>query len=222
MLENGDFETEFDAGMRLILGTTLTDRYRIEAAYMGNYEWSDRVAIRDQRPNLTGGFGNLYFPFANFGIPLPLIGADFNNFASIEMTSSFESVEFNVRRRCCNLPSAWPYRQRHCIANSFLVGFRYLKVDEQFGYVTQSALPIGAGAINRVALDTANDMYGVQIGMLSQFAVRWSGWIDFQLKGGIYHNEATLSSDYQGATGDGTITDTYLRQRRPRPNFVPG
>src|SRR5690606_2777339 len=89
-----------------------------------------------------------------------------------------------------------------CVANSFLLGLRYLEVDEEFGYVTQSGIPAGVGAVNRAFIDTTNEMIGVQIGMLSQFTTYWeNGWIDFEIKGGIYHNEATMRSAYEAADG---------------------
>jgi hypothetical protein len=223
LLETGDFDTEFDAGMRLLIGATLTDRYRIEGAYLGSYEWSDRVAVRNSSPNTLGGTGNLFSPFSNFGRPTGLVGVDFNQFASIEMTSTFNSGEINVRRRCCDRPKLWPYRAHHaCVANSFLLGLRYLDVDEQFGYVTQSAIPAGVGSVNRALIDTTNQMFGVQIGMLSQFTTYWdSGWVDFELKGGIYHNEATLRSDYEAADGNGALVGSFLgSDSRDRTSFL--
>ncbi len=211
VLETGDFETDFDAGMRVVLGATLTDRYRVEAAYLGSYEWSDRVAIRNQQPNSLGSPGNLFSPFSNFGKPTGISGVDYNNFAQIEMTSNFNSAEFNVRRRCCSRPRLWPYQRNHaCVANSFLVGLRYLSLDEGFNYATQSAVPAG-GSINRAFVDTTNDMFGVQIGMLSQFTTYWeNGWVDFELKGGIYHNEAEMRSVYERANGAGVVSNSFV------------
>jgi hypothetical protein len=218
VLEGGDFETEFDAGLRVVLGATLTDRYRIEAAYLGTYEWNDRVAVRNLQPNAVGGSGNLFSPFSDFGLPVGIPSVDYNHFAQIEMNSTFNSAEFNVRRRCCARPKLWPYRGGHtCVANSFLVGLRYLNLDERFGYVTQSETPV-VGTVNSALINTSNEMFGVQIGLLSQFTTYWeSGWIDFELKGGIYHNEAEMRSDYERSNGNGAVpvsfvgTDAYDR-----------
>jgi hypothetical protein len=211
VLETGDFDTEFDAGMRLLLGVTLTERYRLEGSYLGNYEWSDRVAVRNASPNSQGGIGNLFSPFSDFGQPTGLSGVDFIRFASIEMTSSFNSIELNLRRRCCSRPKLWPYQCHTCVANSFLLGLRYLEVDEEFGYVTQSGIPAGVGAVNRALIDTTNEMIGVQIGMLSQFTTYWeNGWIDFEIKGGIYHNEATMRSAYEAADGANTPIGSFV------------
>jgi hypothetical protein len=222
VLESGDFETEFDAGMRLLLGATLTERYRLEGAYLGSYEWSDHIAVRNFNANTLGGTGNLFSPFSNFGRPTGISGVDFNRFASIEMTSSFNSVELNLRRRCCNRPKMWPYRDHHCIANSFLLGLRYLDVDERFRYVTQSAIPVGVGSVNRALIDTTNELFGVQVGMLSQFTTYWdSGWIDFEIKGGIYHNEASLRSAYDAADGGNAPISSFVgADERDRTSFL--
>jgi hypothetical protein len=211
VLETGDLDTEFDAGMRIVLGAALTDLYRLETAFLGDYEWSDRKAVRNLDANELGGTGNLFSPFSNFGIPAGIVGLDYNNYASIEMESSISSFEVNLRRRLCNRPRLWPYRRYHCVANSFLVGLRYLQMDERFGYVTQSSLPAGVGTVNRALINTNNDMFGVQIGMMSQFATYWeNGWIDFEVKGGIYDNEAELRSAFQGANGSGTVVSNFV------------
>ena len=62
-------------------------------------------------------------------------------------------VELNLRRR-------WNLRTQryHYAATSFLVGIRYLNVDEQFRYYTESDVPTGAGSINDINIRTENDL----------------------------------------------------------------
>ena len=202
VLETGNVNTDFDAGMQIVLGAAVNDQYRIEGTFMGPFEWSSRQAVR--------GNDNLFSPFTNFGQPLPALGLDFNNFASIEMESEFNSVELNLRRLIIRPVYPSLIGRPPCVANSFLVGVRHLTLDERFGYLTNSTLPPG-GSVNRVDIATENKMTGLQIGMLSQIMLsRGQGYVDFELKGGIYHNEISLMSAYQFANGAGTVTDDFF------------
>ncbi|MCA9169194.1 MAG: BBP7 family outer membrane beta-barrel protein, partial [Planctomycetales bacterium] len=189
VLDTGDIKTEFDAGMRLLMGVTLTDVFRLEGSYLGSFEWSGRAAVRNGDDNGQGGFGNLFAPFSNFGTPVGFLGTDFNDFASIDLASSFHSGEINLRRRLIIPRNAWPKEQVPCYAASFLMGLRYLKLDEHFGYLSNSTVPAG-GSVNLANIDTSNEMFGAQIGLLSQFLLKGQGWIDFDVKGGIYQNQA--------------------------------
>ncbi len=203
-LDTGDVDAEFDAGLRLTFGVSLNDLYRLEGTYLGAYEWDQSAATRDLSPNSQGGTGNLFSPFSNFGRPVAFIGADFNNFASIEMESKWDSVELNVRRRLIVPRYTWAPQRYCCVANSFSVGLRYMQLDERFGYVSSSSLPAG-GSVIRSNTGTQNDLFGVQIGLQSQFLKRGQGWVDFEIKGGIYQNQASLSSTYRNTNGSGAL-----------------
>ena len=199
VLDTDDCSNDFDAGARVGLGYTLGPWYRLEAAYMGSYEWNERAAVWDFGLNGRLEQGRLFSPFSHFGEPHPTVGLDFNQFASIEMHSTLNSVEFNLRRRW-NLPA----QRYHYAATSFLVGIRYLNIEEQLLYRTESAVPSAVGAINEVDIRTENDLVGVQLGWLSQFLVHSRGWLDFEIKGGIYDNRGTLNTLFLPADLDGT------------------
>jgi hypothetical protein len=220
-LESGEFNTEFDAGMRLTLGTTLTDLYRVEGTYSGSYEWQTLQAVRDQTPNSQGGLGNLFSPFSNFGNPVGFIGTDFNEFAAIEFEGKFSSAEVNLRRRVIIPTECWPRGSYHCTSTSFLLGVRYLKLEEQLRYSTSSSIPAG-GSVNDANVATDNDMIGLQIGMLSQFmSRRGRGWVDFEIKGGVYQNEANLVSSFTNADRLGNvIVDFADDDARDRTAFM--
>lgn len=221
VLETGDFETEFDAGAKLTLGAALTDLFRLEATYLGAYEWSDRASVRNLDPNTGGGVGDLFGPFSNFGTPTPQLGTDFNNFASIAMSGKFNSGEINLRRRLVLPRLRSDEINSTCVANSLLVGFRRINLDEQFAYVSSSTLPAG-GTINRANIATENELTGIQIGLLSQFLVRnGQGWVDFEIKGGVYENETRLRSAFESTTQAGAPLSLFNgTDQRDRTAFL--
>jgi len=150
ILDTGDFDTEFDAGLKLVLGVALNDLYRLEGGYIGPHEWSSQIVVPD-------------------GTVSPLA----------DMATNFSSYEMNLRRRILIPRDPWPGYNQLCVANSFLVGGRYLNLDETMAFGSNVA--------------TSNDMLGLQVGMLSQFLTHRHGWIDFEIKGGMYNNQMRLN-----------------------------
>ncbi len=216
VLESDDCADYFDAGTRVGLGYTLGPWYRLEASYLGAYEWNDRTSVWDFGLNGRLERGRLFSPFSNFGQPFGVPGLDFNQFASVEMNSKFSGVELNLRRR-------WNLREQryHYAATSFLLGLRYMNVDERLLYFTESAVPGGVGAINDIGIWTDNDLIGVQLGWLSQFMVHRRGWIDFEIKGGIYNNRGSVNTLYTAADGDGLIEGQFgYSDARDRTSFM--
>ena len=201
-LDFDDLKTEFDAGFRGTVGRSIGEAFRIEGVYFGNYDWSDQKTIRNRDANSAGGVGNLFSPFSNFGDP-PIPGVDFNQLATIRTESSLQSIELNVRRRIIT-----PQRRFHHAETSFLIGARYMQVDELFGYRTVSAQPAG-GSINDIDINTENSLLGLQIGLLSQFMVRERIWIDFDLKGGIFRNDVSLNQNYVNTDTAGAVLGTF-------------
>ncbi len=146
-LSTGNFRSEFDAGMRALIGLSLGDWYRMEAVYFGSYDWDDTVAVRNLDANDQGGTGNLYSPFSNFGLPDGVVGLDYNNFVSLHFSSRLNNGELNMRRRVLMRPGVYE--------TSFLFGTRYMDLREQFDYFAQSA-----AATNAVSVGTKNKMIG--------------------------------------------------------------
>ena len=178
-LGTGNFRSEFSPGVRALIGKTLGDWYRVEASYFGSYSWDDTVATRNLDVNDLGGDGNLYSPFSGFGDPAGEVGLDYNDFASLRFSSTLNNGEINLRRRVLMRPG--------CYETSFVIGARYMDIGEQFDYLTQS----GASS-NAVSIGTSNQMIGAQIGLLSQFLIQPRCWIDFEMKGGIFSNDASV------------------------------
>jgi hypothetical protein len=190
--------------------------YRLEAAYLGAYEWNERATVRDNRLNGRLQQGRLFSPFSDFGVPFGIVGLDFNRLASIEMHSTLNSVELNIRRR-------WNLRRQryHFAATSFLLGIRYLSIKEKLLYLTESEVPVDTGAINEINVRTENDLFGVQLGWLSQFLVHNRGWLDFEIKGGIYDNRGTLGTSYLPADLEGTLLGEFrYGDDRNRTSFL--
>lgn len=208
------FEPEFDAGARATLGRTLGDCYRVEASYLGSYSWSDSAAVRNLDANALGGAGNLFSPFSNFGNPAAIPGVDFNNFASIRFSSNLNSAELNIRRRL-DLP---PHRYARGEV-SFLVGARYMKIDEQFDYLSVTGVPAG-GSTNQITVNTDNDMIGIQSGVLAQILVHRRGWLDLEGKGAIMNNSAGQDTTFATTDPNGGVVTSFGAADKDRTAFL--
>ncbi len=197
-LSTEDLDHELRPGMRVTLGRTITDNFRIEGAYVGQQHWDDSVTVRNQSANALGGTGNLFSPFSQFGNPTAIAGLDFNNRVTISDTSDLNSAELNVRYRA-------PIR---CGAfeTMFLCGVRYINVEESFGYFSQSGVAPPLADTNQIDVETSNDLIGGQIGgnVIYRASERW--WINFDGKAGIYGNSARQSTVFTSADSQGAGT----------------
>lgn len=213
VLGTNNFDAEFKGGTRVTIGRSFGTWYRVEGSWMGSYSWSDLVAVRnldeydlDGDGTLDPGTsGNLYSPFSGFGTPgvnpTGVVGLDFNRFASIEFSSKLNSAEINVRRRVHVPP------RRHAVGEaSVLVGLRYMNVNEDFQYVTASNIPAVLGTLNDVNVHTTNDMLGAQLGFLAQLLVANRAWVDVEVKGAVFANEAAQRTVYTNTDSKGATT----------------
>ncbi len=212
VLGTNDFDSEFEGGIRATIGRALGDWYRLEATFMGGYSWNDTVAIRNLDPNGSGGNGNLFSPFTDFGNPAGVNGLDFNDFVSIRFGSQLSSVELNVRRRLLSRPGRWE--------SSFLVGIRYVNLQESFGYRTTSTTPGPGTAGVDYTTQTDNEMVGAQLGFTTQFLVRPRLWIDFDMKGAILANGASMSYTLTQVDALGATSNFAGSDNRDRTTFL--
>lgn len=213
VLGTNDFDAEFNGGARVTVGRSLGDWYRLEGSWLGSFQWSDEVAVRNlDQYDLNGDgaldagtSGNLYSPFSGFGTPgvnpTGVLGLDFNRFASIQFSSEFNSVELNVRRRLHT-----HHRGKVRGEAAALVGLRYMNVTEDFSYLTASNVPAVLGSVNDVNVQTRNDLFGFQLGYLAQLLVADRAWIDVDLKGAIFGNRAEQSTVYTNTNNVGVTT----------------
>ncbi len=211
-LGTGDFRSEFSAGLRALVGVSLGSWYRVEFSYFGSHSWDDSVAVRNLDLNEEGGFGDLYSPFTDFGDPDGVVGLDYNDFASMRFSSRLNNGEVNLRRRILMRPGDYEA--------SFLVGGRYMQIGEQFDYLTESTTPGPAVSSNFLAVDTDNQMIGVQVGLLSQFLIQPRCWIDFEMKGGIFQNRAKLDRSFTVNDGRGGVDAATGADDIDRTSFV--
>ncbi|MDA1177966.1 MAG: BBP7 family outer membrane beta-barrel protein [Planctomycetota bacterium] len=209
VLRSDNFDIDFDAGTRLVVGRSLGDWYRLEGTYFGEFGWGDTMAVRNldaiTRPAQPGA-GNLYSPFSGFGSPQGIAGVDFNTFATVGYESSFSNAEINLRRR---VRMRSPHRLSHASIHnegepylfqeraelSLLLGIRYVSLDDSLTYLTQSDLPAG-GTVNSIQLTTTNELIGPQVGFMSQFLATPRTWVDLEGKAGIYANDIELRSSF--------------------------
>ena len=187
---------DFRAGGVARLGRMFTPKWGMEYGFLGTGSWSDNAAVRDDTANIEGGFGNLFSPFGGFG-DAPVEGFDYNELVSIRGKSSLESHEFNLRQRLCMPPDP--------LQVSILYGIRYVNLGEQFGYFSQSQIPLPGGATQSVDVRTTNDLVGGQLGALLELHVEPRWWIDARLSAALYHNRAgqtTLHEETGPAAGE--------------------
>jgi len=211
-LSTSDLDSESAAGARVMLGKTLGPWYRLEASYFGAYTWSSDAAIRNLDTNDQNGVGNLYSPFSGFGDPAGIVGVDYNDFASIRLTSRMNNGEINLRRRLLMRPGYYE--------SSFLVGARYLDITERFNYYTESTTPGPGITSNEVGIHTQNQMIGFQIGLLSQFLFQPRCWVDFEMKGGVFQNKTSLDRDYTVSTAGAPANTYFGHDSRNGTSFV--
>ncbi len=203
-------DMEFQGGLRLLVGGRVNEIYRVETMFQGFQHWADTDTARDFSPNDFGSEGNLFSPFSGFGNPdlnfdngpAGIVGLDFNNSARLSLQTSYDSVESNV---LVDIPR---YRN---LESAVSLGLRYTTIGEELTYATASAAPaaVGAGVLLENAVE--NDMLGLQLGYRARLLVEQRMWLDFDLRGAIYHNDIEHRLRYeqtQGAAIVGAFADT--------------
>ena len=205
VLSTSDLDFEFDPNMHFLLGRSLNEWYRLEISYFGTHSWNVAASARNNDVNALGLGGNLFSPFSDFGAP-PTSGVDYNELATIEYLSVLNNGEINLRHRLPMPPA--PYEV------SLLYGARYLDVHETFHYRTESDVPAPTGTINRYDVSVDNDMIGLQLGMLSQFLVFDRTWLDWEIKGAMFHNVAEQETRYENQAGALSAFDASAEEDR--------
>ena len=131
-LSTEDLQTEFTAGGKYTLGRRIFDCYRIEGSYLGYHSFTDERLVVNNRANALGGIGNLSTYLSGFRDPLTP-GLDGANAVSAAVRSNFQSGELNVRY--------WGDMPPGPLDVSLLVGVRYIRLEDQFSFVSQATLP---------------------------------------------------------------------------------
>lgn len=198
VLDTGDLELEFQAGMQGRVGWMIGPRFGVEFSCVATGDWGDEVFYRDDTLNARGGRGNLFSPLTDFGDPA-ILGVDYNELSRIGLRSRMGRWEINLRQRLpmpCDVP----------MQVSLLYGLRYMDVDERFDYLTVSRVPGPARSRNLVDVSTDNDLFGVQIGGITEFHVDPRWWIDVRFVGSVCSNSAEQNTLYAHQDALGAIT----------------
>lgn len=171
-LSTSKLDTEFDSGLRIMIGRTLGTCYQVEGVYQGNYSWDD-VATR-QRPAGTQDFSNLLNGFSTAT----------GTRASTSLFSEMQSAEANFR--------AWLDLPPGPFDVQLLLGARYMNIDEDFGFQIDSPA-------RNVLIQTNNDLWGVQLGIDLKWLVHPRCYVDFDAKGAICNNNISLDTAFNAA-----------------------
>jgi hypothetical protein len=182
-----DLPFVYQPGLRLLVGRRMNDWFALEASYLGLLDWNEVRDVRNTTVNTLGTEGNMFSPFSNFGNP-PIVGFDYNNFASIRMVTTFHNAELNLRQRLATPPS--------CLQATAIWGLRYINVQDKFSYRTQSLEPDPDGTNTAINVQASNNLFGVQVGGAVEFQVERRCWLLFEAKGMLLANSASQQTSY--------------------------
>ena len=124
----------------------------LEFVYYGLFGWTESAQVQ--------GPDNIFSPYSQYGtVPAGgFVETDAANFASIRYFSTFDNYEANFRQR---------WQSPNCrYQGSWLWGFRYFQLDEDFNYRIEVDTDgvNGADTFTRTNVNTNNAMTGLQIG----------------------------------------------------------
>lgn len=186
-LSTGDLQSEFNAGTRTTIGYVWSPCLRIEGGYFGTYSWEDNAIATNLAANSQGGLGNLNTILSNFANAAGLSG---NDQVTIAQFSAFNSQEANLRYWLDIAPGPFDV--------SLTLGLRHMAARESFAFASQA----GAGNIagsdvdNALLVNTANDLWGGQLGFQIAWLQSAHTWLEFDAKGMMFHNNASQASLY--------------------------
>lgn len=210
-LSTSDLDMEFDSGGEFTVGRTIGDCWRIEGTYLGAYSWDDIAFVQDSSANALGGTGNLSSLLSEFALP-PVAGLDFNNFVSVQSFTSLTSGEVNLRY--------WVNMPPGPVDVSLLVGARYLNFEDRILFRSEADAPAPGGAINQVRTRTANELYGLQLGIEGAILVTTHAWFDLDLKGAICQNTASQDTEYLNIDENALATIFPTGREQERTSFL--
>lgn len=194
VLSTSDLDLGDGHGVRGTYSLLVGPSTALELTYFGGHSWDESATVT--------GTADLYSVFSNFGTFPAVPGfpqtVDEANVHTIGYSSELHNGEINVRRR---------WTSANCMLHgSYLMGARYVSLEEWFGYNTQA----DSGGSLDYDVDASNDLYGVQFGgeMFVCFSPRFK--LGVELEGGIYGNDASVSTVVN--TVDGIVTSTPVNE----------
>jgi len=169
-----DLDQPFKGGAEFVIGHAFSDVFSLEASYFGLAHWDETGSVRDAG-------GQLDSPFTSFGNSLDPNASLFDSKYRVDVheSSRMDNGELNL---LCVLPTPPGY-----MTTSFIVGLRYMRIGEQFDYLSYDA---SNPAVN-VQTVTKNELWGPQIGGLFEVYARNRFWVNFEMKGAICNNASS-------------------------------
>ncbi len=184
VLSADNLNFDWEAGVRASVRYQMNAVSNMEAVYLDAINWRDSATV-------TTDNHDLYSVFSHFG-DFPLGGFEETDQASLQRIgyeSDLDSVEWNWRH-------AW-IKPQYRLSGSWLLGFRYVKLDEQFEFFSQVLPhfdPINMVNRNAASFDyrvnTDNNMYGAQVGTEFTFCVVPAFLFGGEIKAGLFGNRA--------------------------------
>lgn len=194
-----DLETGFRATARVDVGPLSV----VEATYLGVYDFGfdETVFSSDVAP--MGAPFALFSPFNDFGTGTPLVGIDEGGSYNLSYESELQSAEISYRHYWVG--------DNPRVTGTILLGFRYIRLSEDFSFNTVSVVGAGTGTSTRL-WDAGNDMLGVQTGGDTWIGLRQGLRLGVESKVGLYNNRfnfrhvgdfpGTLAAPLPGAPDD--------------------
>lgn len=196
VLSTDNLDFDYEPGFRVMGAYQVAPGANIEGGYFGTFYWASSA--------VATGPSNLLSPFSNFGINAPAFAAaEPADAVGITYSSELHSGEINYRTR---------FTSRNCRFHwSWLMGARYLRIDEDFLYNT---LVDTAGTPDSLQynINATNDLVGFQLGG-DLYTCVWPGFmLGGECKAGVYANRAEQQTNAVAVVNNGmagiTTTNT--------------
>jgi hypothetical protein len=205
VLSTGDASTDLGAGVDVQLGRYLANGRAIEAIYWGSYPSNQTMTITPA--DVTGAintdlaFNRLVY---NNGLGTNLVSNWYGGapggarFQSIERGFTAHNLELNYLGN--------PHRRGQPLHYEWLVGARYLNLDDDLNYVSSptSSVP-GANPANELSylIDVDNHLIGAQLGGRVDYCFTSHPRLSAHLGGnmGLYGNRVTQRQRIGGGNG---------------------
>jgi hypothetical protein len=177
--DNDDYEAGWQIAVRYDLGPLSV----LEGTYMGLYD----IGFTDRRDSLTETdifFGvpqqdQLNSVFSGYGAT-PILGLDAGDVYTADYQSDLQSTEFSYRRYWLGHSSR--------ISGTYLAGFRYLRMTEDFNFDTITDVLSGTPNFGNLFWGSENDLVGFQLGGDAAFCLLQGLRLNTEGKAGIYNN----------------------------------
>ncbi len=201
-LQTDQLDFNYEAGFRVGARFQTSAVGSIEAIYLGGLDWDDTATASSNNNDLYSAFSDFgNDPFGGFE------DSDQAAFSSVTYDSELDSGEINFRRDRTS--------HRYRTSSSFLIGIRYLRIDESLGqridvepHFDPINMVLRPAAFTQYDVLTQNDLLGGQIGTELVWCLFPGLTIGGELKAGAYGNNAELQSNLASSTLPGGVNES--------------